>query len=274
MVHRDDRPEPRRFRERIRPGEALAIDPQALDAMFVFGGATPNDVTEDGIAIVSIEGPLEHHHSWMCDNYEDILVRVEAAMCGETPARAVILCIDSPGGEAAGSMYCHRKLRSLRKKHNIPLYAYANECAASAAYAIASACDEIWLPDTATVGSIGVIATMFDRTSMNEKTGLEVKLITSGAYKADGHADRPLTDDIESRMQKRVDALAGVFFEVVAKRRRTSPKAIAGLEAGVFIGQDAVDVGLADGVERWDRFLRLVAKSLEQGNDPAAATAA
>lgn len=263
---------PRPFREHGAVGEVLAMDPQAFGAMF-FGGATPSDRTEDNIEIISICGPLEHHDS-LWDNYDSIICRVEEAMAGECPASAVVLCIDSPGGEAAGSNYCHQKLRSLRKKYKIPLYAYANEMAASAAYAIASACDEIWLPKTGTVGSIGVIATMYDRTKQNEKTGLQIKLLTSGEYKADNHADRELTDEIESRMQGRVDALAAVFFESVAKARGTTPEAIAGLEAGVFLGQDAVSVGLADGVERWDRFLRYVADSLNSLDDDTAALSA
>lgn len=180
-----------------------------------------------------------------------------------SPARAVVLLIDSPGGEAAGATYAHRKLKKLRKKYDVPIYAYANETCASAAYEIACAADEIWLPDTGTVGSIGVIATMFDRTEQNKKIGLNIELVTSGERKADGHADRPITDDIRARMQARVYKLANVFWSVVAESRGTNVKSVAALEAGVFTGQDAVDVGIADGVAGWDRFLRLVRNALD-----------
>lgn len=292
-----ERAKERRFRAEPRIGEILAIDPQAYEFSYRYTGHVPNDRTEDNIAIVTIHGPLEHHETWWWDSYESIVERVEAAMRGDDiasmhewanawrddyepmdpiPARAVVLCIDSPGGEAAGSAYAHRKLRALRKRYGVPLFAYANETAASAAYAIASAADEIWLPDTGTVGSIGVIATLFDRTSQNEKMGLNVELITSGAYKADGHADRPLTDDIRDRMQARVDDLAQVFWRFVAKARGTNANAIASLEAGVFTGQAAVDVGVADGVAGWDRFIRVVRDALDAqdeltGASPSAA---
>lgn len=191
--------------------------------------------------------------NWWRDDFEPIPA---------APARAVVLCIDSPGGEAAGSAYAHRKLRKLRKQYNIPLYAYANETACSAAYALACAADEIWLPDTGTVGSIGVIATLFDRTSQNRKLGLNVELITSGEQKSDGHADRPITDDIRERMQTRVMDLATVFWRIVAKSRGTSAKAVSELEAGVFTGQKAVDVGIADGVAGYDKFIRIVSRSI------------
>lgn len=252
--------------------------------MYSFWGPAPVERTEDGISIVRITGPLEHHASWCWDSYERIACTVEDEMSGkgaakeheylngwredyepiaETPARAVILRIDSPGGEAAGATWIHRKLRSLRKKYKVPLYAYADEMACSAAYSIASAADELWLPDTGTVGSIGVVATLFDRTRMNQKMGLAIELVTSGEFKADGHADRPINDGIRDRMLDRIMKLARIFWRTVAKARGTSPNAIASLEAGVFIGQDAVEVGIADGVSSWDRFLKMVGSSLE-----------
>jgi ClpP class serine protease len=266
---------PRQFRATVRPGEILAIEPQAFEFSYLYTGVQPNDRTDDNIAIVQINGPLEHHRTAWWDSYESIVCRVECAMAGEGdvgPASAVVLCIDSPGGEAAGATWAHRKLKSLRKKYNVPLYAYANEMACSAAYELACAADEIWLPDTGTVGSIGVIATLFDRTEQNKKTGFNVELITSGAEKADNHADRVIDDGVRSRMQGRVDELATVFWRVVAKARGTSPDAIASLEAGVFIGHDAVAAGIADGVAGWDRMLKNVAASLESDSDNQSAT--
>lgn len=288
--------EPRLFRARARQGEILAMDPQAVDFSYLYTGTRPNDRTEDGIAIVSINGPLEHHATYWWDSYESIVERIEDAMTGrdickmheavngwsddyepinEMPARAVVLVIDSPGGEAAGATWCHRRIRTLRKQYNIPIYAYANETTASAAYEIACAADEIWLPDTGTVGSIGVIATMFDRTKANDKDGLLVELVTSGEQKADGHADREITDDIRDRMQARVYKLANVFWGVVASSRNMTVRQVAALEAGVFTGQDAVDVGIADGIAGYERFLRFVRQSVdEQTQDIDLATSA
>lgn len=261
----------------------LALRPEAFFSLFDFSPPAPTERTDDGVSIIRITGPLEHHASWCWDSYERIARAVEDEMSGEgvvreheyrngwrdeyepieaAPARAVVLRIDSPGGEAAGATWIHRKLRSLRQSYGVPLYAYADESACSAAYYIASAADELWLPDTGTVGSIGVIATLFDRTIMNRKQGLNIELVTSGAFKADGHADRPITSGIRQRMLYRVLKLARVFWRSVAKVRGTSPDAIAALQAGVFIGKDAVDVGIADGVSSWDRFLKMVRSSL------------
>jgi hypothetical protein len=280
---RQRRAEPRLFRPTLSAGHALAIRPESLNQSWVYKGALENDRTEDGIAIITIHGPLEHHESYWWDSYDSILARIEDAILGEdlvkeyksawwrddeecpapTPARAIVLRIDSPGGEAAGATYAHRRIRALRKKYGVPFYAYADEMVCSAAYELASACDEIWLPDTGMVGSIGVIATLFDRTEQNKMIGLNIELVTSGACKADNHADRVIDDAIRGRIQKRVDDLALVFWRVVAKARGTSPRAIAELEANVFIGHEAVDVGIADGVAGWNKFLRIVGRTLD-----------
>jgi len=239
----------------------FAIHPKAVGQSFDTPEQKPAEIGDDGIAVVSICGPLEHHRSTWFDSYDDILCRIEDSLrCDET--KALILCFDSPGGDAAGATECHRKIRRLRKKYGKPVYSYSNEAAYSAAYEIACAADEIWLPDTGGVGSVGVIATVMSKDKANQMMGLDVKLVTSGARKADSHPDRPLTDDIIERMQERVDYLADIFFNVVAKSREMSVKDVADLEAGVFQGFEAVESGLADGVAGWDEFLSLVAQSV------------
>src|SRR5579872_6677696 len=116
--------QPRRFRASVSDGEILAIKPQALDFDWLFMGPVPNARTDDNVAVVTISGPMEHHRGWLWDSYEAIVERVESAMAGTDvveeharqhrwddgyepikpkPARAVVMCWDSPGGEAAGA---------------------------------------------------------------------------------------------------------------------------------------------------------------------------
>lgn len=256
--------------DRHGKGELLCMDPQMADVDMFLEPPNCNEYREDGIAVVRIRGPLEHHlassvigssKAWDC--YEDVLIRAQEAF-EHSEMRCVLLDIDSPGGEAAGSVQCHRMLMKMRVAYRKPLYAYANESMNSAAYCIGSACDEIWCPDTGVVGSIGVIATLFDRTAANVKEGVVRELVTSGEYKADGHADREISDGVRGRMQKRVDVFADVFWGIVAAARKTTIDAVASLEAGVFVGQQAVDVGVADGVMARDEFLDLLGRSIQQ----------
>lgn len=250
------------FRKNLSPREFLAIQPSALELMFNINSIKPNEMLDNGICIVSICGPLEHHESIMWDSYDNITRRVEEAFA-DSDCRCVVMCIDSPGGDAAGCTEAHRQIKRLRKQYKKPIFAYSNEAMYSAAYSIGSAADKIFVPETGGVGSVGVICPLLDKTKANEMAGLNIKLLTTGARKADTHADRPLTDDVIDSMQSRVDYLGDVFFKCVAKSRGMTPKDVKKLEAGVFLGEEAVESGLADGVLGWYKFLEYVSESLD-----------
>jgi capsid assembly protease len=234
----------------------LAMDPKALGLWF--SGGFDETCIDEGLAIVSITGPLEHHGmGWWFDSYDAIVARIELAF-KDDEARAVVMCFDSPGGDASGVEEAHRKIRALQKQYDKPLVAYSNEGCYSAAYWLACAASDIWVPATGGVGSVGVIAAAVDCTEANKKHGVRIELVTTGKRKADGHPDRPLTDEILGVMQARVDQIGDVFFASVAKSREMKPDEVKALQAGVFLGDEAVEAGLADGVAGWDEFLDLV----------------
>lgn len=249
-----------KFRDSPKTGEVLAIEPKALDLLFDLAPDRENRI-EDGIGIVSISGPLEHHKSAVWDSYDEIVQRIEEAITDEE-VKAVVMCIDSPGGDAAGATEAHRTIKRLRQTHGKPIYAYSNESMYSAGYELGSAADEIWLPTTGGVGSIGVILILEDATKANEKAGLRVEMLTSGKRKADLRPDRVLTSEVLEAVQSRVDYLAEVFFKVVSASRGMSFEAVNALQAGCFYGKEAVKAGLADGVLGWDSFLSMVRSSL------------
>ena len=251
----------RRFRAESDAGQILAIDPKAISSPVEVPEQTDN-ATDTAVCVVTILGPLEHHSAWCWDSYDDIEARCRDAFeCDD--AGAVVLRIDSPGGDASGCFELHKSLQAMRKQYAKPLFAYVGELAASAAYSIASACDEIWLPASGCVGSVGVIGTLMDRTAANKKAGLRVELIVTGSHKGDGHPDKPITDDVMREMQGRVDSLGELFFDLVADARGMSPKDVRGLQARVLMGAEAVSAKLADGVASWDEFLRLVGDAIE-----------
>jgi ClpP class serine protease len=148
-----------------------------------------------------------------------------------------------------------RKLRRCALDAGIPLKAYVDEMAASAAYAIACACDEIVCPRSAILGSVGVISTMVDQTAADEEAGLRFVTITSGNRKADGHPHVPIEDDAVAAERSRVMTLAGEFFQLVSESRELSVDQIRGFQAGIFLGRAARKAGLADAVMGWDAYL-------------------
>lgn len=234
----------------------LALAPQALGV--VYEESEPAEVETAGqIAVVCIEGPLAQKPGWF-DDYASIQERFLYAM-SQPGIDAIVLNIDSPGGDVAGLFECAKTMRAAKTK---PVYAYVDESCYSAAYALAMVADEVYLPPSGGCGSIGVITCMVDVTGNNEEHGIRVEVITSGDQKADGHPDVPITDEAIARTQERVDELAQMFFSLVSESRGLPAETIAGYEAGIFQGQSAVDAGLADGVMSWSEMLRALTSSV------------
>lgn len=261
----------------VKPGEMLAMDPSQLhrgpngDMFWMLGSSTTPNARKGDLIEVTIRGELEHHEAdaFGGESYEGILKRVEAAMKGDacdgeyadedefqaSPPEAVVLVIDSPGGVVAGLNETVAALQRMKAKYEIPIYAYVNEMAASAAYAIACAADEVYCPPSAIIGSIGVISTMVSQARKNAKDGYDVRLLTSGARKADGHLHAPISDDALKVEMRRVNKLALAFFKIASKARGVPVETIQSYEAGIFLGPEAVARGLADGVISFEDFI-------------------
>lgn len=257
--------ERRAFRERPNAAEALALDmrlfgdlrsPAAFGLFFDLAEPEPFDpssVGDDGVAVLNVCGPLEHHRSWWL-SYEEIVERTAAAFACDR-VRAVVHRVDSPGGVVSGCGEAAKALLALRQLHDKPLFTYCDETAASAAYWIACASDEIWMPEAAQVGSIGVISCLLDETKALDEHGVALHFVTSGKRKADGQMGAAVTSDVLAVAQSKVDYLASLFFRAVARRRGLDPAAVKAFEAAVFHAPEAVKNGLADGVAGWAEFL-------------------
>lgn len=256
-----------RTRARIDGNGPLAILAAAYGMEFSVTPPQPFRLESEGkVAVVMIVGPLTHHTDWMGDTYDAIEERVREA-CQSTAA-AVVLKIDSPGGDVDGCFECSRTLRAIAAQHGKRLIAYVDEQAASGGYALACAADEIYLPATGMVGSVGVIRMVADCTAANQAAGIQVRAFTSGSRKTDGNQNVPLTDEAAAEIQKQVEGLAAEFAGLVAESRKVQVEDVMRLQAAMFQGERAVGARLADGVKTWGEVLALVAGSPSE--NPAA----
>jgi len=278
---------PRRapFRERPNPTEALAMDrslfasfgkanvwnivqPSAYGMYFDVPAPMqfdPKSILDGGIAVLNLQGPIGHHSDWWWCNYEDLAMHIRCAL-EHGDVRAAVLKIDSPGGVAAGMQESHKAIRRMRKEFGKPIFAYVDEMACSAAYHVASACTEIWMPGSAIVGSVGVIMCTVDESEALDKAGIKVRYVVTGKRKADLHPGQPVTDDVLRVAQEKVDAHGRMFFDAVGKARAHAgldPKRVESYQAAVFLGSKAIGAGLADGLASYPRFLSLVRASLD-----------
>lgn len=235
----------------------MAIAPSAMGMFFDLPEA-PRVEMRDGVAVVSICGPLVHHAEPWFDSYDAIKGRVLEALASKP--KAVVLSIDSPGGLVSGCFDTSDEIRAACDAAAVPLHAYVDGMAASAAYALASVAQTITVPATGLVGSIGTIEMMADITAQNAMMGVGYEIIASGARKADGNPNAPISDGARAASQARVDELAEVFFAHVATRRPAlSVDVVRSLEAGLLTGVSAKTAGLADSVASLDGLLAMLA---------------
>jgi signal peptide peptidase SppA len=204
----------------------------------------------EGIAVLPVLGTLVRRSSYIgaasgLTSYHDIEAMAERAFA-DPMVKAVLLEIDSSGGEAGGVFDLAQRLRSLAQTSGKPLWAIADEAALSAAYAIACVADRLWLTRTAEVGSIGVVAVHVDESVADAKAGLNYTFLHAGAHKVDGHPHAPLPAPVAADIQADIEQLHEQFISLVAGFRRLTPDAIRNTEARVYRGEAAIQSGLAD----------------------------
>ncbi|CAA7614834.1 S49 family peptidase [Magnetospirillum sp. SS-4] len=233
-----------------------ALGPRLVGQSISFDGDTaPSDdvaVTPDGIAIVPVVGTLVARSGYLgaasgLTAYSDIAESIEAAAT-DTEIRAILLDVDSSGGEVGGLFDLVDHIQAIRSQCGKPIWAVADEAALSAAYAIACTADRLYVTQTGEVGSIGVVAVHRDESGADAQAGLAWTFVHAGASKVDGNPHQPLSGSARAALQADVDALYGKFTTLVAERRRLSPDAVRVTEAAVYRGDQAVAAGLADKV--------------------------
>lgn len=261
--------EPTRQARAFAPRGPVALCPEAYGGLFDESANVAN-VDQDSVIVVAIRGPLMNHDDWWYDSYESIKQRVSEAI--QARPRAVILSIDSPGGLVSGCFETCGDIRAIATESGIPLHAYVDGQATSAAYALAAICDSITCPEAGTVGSIGVITSLVDVTKNDAAFGVKFEFISSGERKTDGQPHVAMSEAAVKATQARIDALADVFFQHVADQRSLSVGAIASLQAGLRTGAQAKAIGLVDAVGSLDELVaKLAANEAIPGPTKAAA---
>ena len=215
------------------------------------------DVTPEGIAVIPVlgtlvkrVGPIEAASG--LTSYAEIEAELEATIANPA-VKAILLDIDSPGGEVAGVFDLADRIHAAREAK--PIWAVANEEALSGAYAIASAAERVFVPRTGAVGSIGVIAVHVDRSTRDAQEGLAYTTMFAGQRKNDFSPHEPLSDEARSVLQAEVDRVYDLFAAIVARNRGLSVDAVKATDAGLFFSENAVRAGLADGVGNFSEAL-------------------
>jgi len=208
------------------------------------------------VALIKIHGSIMP----MTANSAEYINKALEKAFSNAEVKGVILDINSPGGTPVQAGQVYDTLLRLRQKNpQKKVYAVCSDLCASGAYYVAAGADEIYVDKASMVGSIGVLMNGFGFVDTLKKLGISRRLLTAGSEKGFLDPFSPLkTEDIHYA-QTMLNTIHEQFIESVKKGRGSrlklqTPSLFSGL---VWTGQEAVNIGLADGLSSSDEVARL-----------------
>ncbi len=207
------------------------------------------------VAVIPVFGVLCQRAEWWGQTSCEAIGAALDRCIADKSCSAIVLAFDSPGGSVFGIGELADKIYEARDEKQI--IGLADPMAASAAYWLLSQCSELNVAPSGMVGSIGCLAAHEDYSTMLEKAGIKVTLVTAGKYKGEGDPSQELTDEARAAMQEMVDSYYAQFVGAVARGRGVSEAAVrAGYGQGrVYTAKKALAAGMVDKIATMDEVL-------------------
>lgn len=239
----------------IRHAMGEKLDAEEIQAR-IHGGKRPAGRQVNSVAVLPLFGTIFPRANMMTDisgaTSAERFGAQFAELLNDPEIDAIVLDVDSPGGQVSGIEELSRQIYAARGKK--PVVAVANYMMASAAYWIGTAADEVVVAPTGEVGSIGVFAVHRDMSGALEKEGIKMSIIKQGKFKAEGNPYEPLGEEARTAIQTGVDEVYETFIEAVARNRGTDTERVrTGFGEGRMVSaKQAVKLGMADRIATLD----------------------
>lgn len=209
---------------------------------------TPAIIRYGAIGIIPICGPILKNPDYFdlkylgaCD--VDSIREMCLYAAGDPTIETVILYLDSPGGIYTGVPEAAAAIAELAQVK--PVIAFTDTRACSAAYWLASQASEIYLTQSASLGSIGVYSIYTDASKAYEQMGVKINAISVGTFKLAGAPFKPMTAEEEAMFQADIQRIGDEFHGAILANRELSADVMQGQ---VFSSELAVTNNLADGI--------------------------
>jgi len=220
------------------------------------------------IAIVPVEGIIasgsvdEHGHTMV-----DVIKEQLDLAAEDKRVKAVILKVDSPGGEVLASDEIHRALVQFQKNSGKPVVASMGGLAASGGYYVSAPCRFIMAHELTITGSIGVIMSTWNYRELMNKVGVSPYTFKSGKYKdmLSGERDKSeIPEGERAMMQAFIDETYGKFKSIVregrtaaARKNKEDGTTLAEnweefCDGRILTGHEAVKLGFVDDLGNFD----------------------
>ena len=223
-----------------------------ISTLFAKSGAA-SSFSGNNIALIRMDGLISASGggsllSGAGTSPESIINQILAAE-GDSSIRAILIRVNSPGGSAAASQEMY--LEVLRAKK--PVIVSVGDVCASGAYYVSSAADFIMASPSSLVGSIGVITEISNYEELYNKLGVKFIIIKQGKYKDLGDPGRePTAEEIEL-LREQGEKVYERFIKDVAAGRNIDEADVREMATGmVFLGQEAIDMKLIDGIGNYE----------------------
>lgn len=205
------------------------------------------------VAVINVAGPIQGGDGparpfGATGAYSGRIVRWLQKAQKDPMATAVVMRVNSPGGEVTASDEIYNEIIRTRRVYGKKVVASFGGLAASGGYYLASACDRIIANKNTLTGSIGVLSVVPNLEELLQKVGVRANVFKSGVMKDASLGLYPMTDEAKQVWQAMVDEAYQQFVDVVAEGRQIPEDRVREIADGrVYTGKQAKGLGLVDG---------------------------
>lgn len=202
---------------------------------------------EDRIAVIYAQGEILYGEGNPQYIGQGLMTKALRKAREDKRVKAVVLRINSPGGNALTSEIIWREIRLTREVK--PVIVSLSDIAASGGYYMAVGGDEIFLEPTTITGSIGVFLTVPNVEGLSKKIGINAEQVGTHNFAVDYSLFEPMREDFREILREGVEETYQTFLRRVSEGRDISVARADSLAQGrVWSGTQAVELGLADAI--------------------------
>lgn len=228
-------------------GEAVISASKIEQSPFVEQNIAGNKNSTNRVAVIELFGVIGYSQPGeYFDNMVDEMIKKIKLLKNDDTTKAVIVRIDSPGGEVTASDVIYHHLAELDKVK--PVIVYMDSVAASGGYYSAIAGRYLMANELTITGSIGVILQSVNFEGLTDKIGVSTVTIKSGKLKDILNPFRPMSEEEETLLQNLIDESYSRFVGLVSKEREIDEtklrESIA--DGRIMSGKQALESGLID----------------------------
>jgi protease-4 len=223
-----------------------------------------NNHSENKIAVVDVNGVISSQsYDSSGQNMVEMIEEQFKTAASADEVKAVILKINSPGGEVLASDEIYQVIKNFQKKTGKPVIASMQALAASGGYYVAAPCQWIVASEMTITGSIGVIMHGYNYRGLMAKIGMEPEVFKSGKFKDMASGEKwpsEITQEEKDMVQGLVMETYSVFTNIVFQGRKDAEKANSGdgkalspqwsdfVDGRILSGKQAAELGFVDEV--------------------------